>query len=271
MSRSDPEVFASYLLSLPQKVQSLREQAAAFTAEADSLEATLEHLDRSRLDTLNLTGNSKLDAALRLSMETGGGRYWLAAFPDILQKLERMEKEIADWEEGGFILADLTSQQSDPACLQFVILEVPANPTLRIVPTPGYFQDIPVSVRIRARLLVAWNSNTWVTGMEHCTNLSSGKYGVTGDGLKIEMVDVEHRADSPITTTFDLTRLLHPNWGTRNVDLAGIVLGEQAIKEHIEKWRAFVNKCVRPSEIKYYMKFLDEFLASVQGLNQVAA
>lgn len=275
MSRSNPVVFANYLQSLPQKVRALREQAAALTAEADSAEAMLENLDRVRLDSLKLTGNPKLDAALRLSMESGGygGKYWLAAFPIILEKIERMEKEIADWKEGGLMLADLTSQSSCPLCLDLVVLEVPAKPTLQIVPARGYFHDIPVSVRVPARLLMAWNSNTWVIGMEHCTDMSSAQYEVTNDGFKLGMVDAEHRVGSPIATTFDLTQLLHPNWGTQNVRRAGIVLGEQAIAEHIEKWRAFVNQgyCMGPSAIKSYLKFLDEFLGAIQGLYQVAA
>ena len=48
--RSNPEVFASYVLSLPKKVRSLREQAMVLSIEADSAEAMLEHLDRSKLD-----------------------------------------------------------------------------------------------------------------------------------------------------------------------------------------------------------------------------
>ena len=274
MSRNS-EVFANYLLSLPQKVKTLREQAAVLVTEADSAEAMLEHLDCSKLDCLKLTGNPKLDVALRLSMENGGygGKHWLAAFPSILEKLDCMEKEIADWKEGGFMLVDLTSQSSCPICLHLVVLEVQANPTIQIVPTRGYFHDIPISVRIPGRLLMAWDSNTWVMGMEHCTDLSSAQYEVTGDGFKLEMIDAEHHAGSPIATTFDLTQLLHPNWGTRNVRLAGIVLGEQAIAEHIWKWKAFVNKgyCMGPSEINSYLKFLDEFLGTVQGLAQVAA
>ena len=274
MSRNS-EVFADYLLSLPQKVKSLREQAAALVAEADSAEAMLEHLDRSKLDCLKLTGNPKLDAALRLSMESGGygGKYWLAAFPHILEKLDRMEKEIADWKEGGLMLADLTSQSSCPICFHLVILEVSANPILQIMPTRGYFHNIPLSVRIPGRLLMVCNSNTWVMGMEHCTDLSSAEYEVTSDGFKMVMVDAEHRVGSPIANTFDLTQLLHPNWGTRNVRLAGIILGEQAIERHIEKWRAFINKgyCMRPSEAESYLKFLDEFLGAVQGLTRIVA
>src|SRR3989344_5568232 len=179
--RSNPEVFASYVLSLPKKVRSLREQAMVLSIEADSAEAMLEHLDRSKLDCLKLTGNPKLDAALRLSMESGGygGKYWLAAFPHILEKLDRMEKEIADWKEGGLMLADLTSQSSCPICFHLVILEVSANPILQIMPTRGYFHNIPLSVRIPGRLLMVCNSNTWVMGMEHCTDLSSAEYEVT--------------------------------------------------------------------------------------------
>ena len=176
MSRNS-EAFADHLLHLPENVKSLREQAATMAAEADSAEAMLEHIDRSRLDCLKLTGNPKLDAALRLSMESGGygGKYWLAAFPVILEKIERMEKGIADWKEGGLMLADLTSQSSCPLCLHLVVLEVPAKPNLQIVPTRGYFHDIPISVRVPARLLMTWNSNTWVMGMENCTDLSSAE------------------------------------------------------------------------------------------------
>lgn len=264
----DSDVFADYLLSLPQRVKSLRQQAAALVTEADSAEVMLEHLDRSRLDCLKLSGNPKLDAALRLSMESGayGGKHWLTALPLIFKKLNCMEKEIADWKEGGLMLADLTSQSSHPLCLCLVVLEVPASSTLQIVPTCGYFRDIPISVRIPARLLMAWNSNTLVMDIEECIDLSSGGYKVSDSVMRIQMAVMEHCADTPITTTFDLTQLLHPNWGTHNVHLAGITLGEQAIERHIEEWRTFVNKYCHPFEVEPYLKFLDEFLGAVQGL-----
>ncbi|HVY68089.1 MAG TPA: hypothetical protein VHA30_04320 [Patescibacteria group bacterium] len=275
MDRTDPLVFANYLRSLPQKVKTLREQVAVLTAEADSAEAMLENLDRVRLDSLKLTGDPNVDFALRLSMESGsyGGKYWLEKFLVILEKIERMEKEVADWEEGGLMLTDLTSQVSCPLSLQFVVLEVPAKPTLQIVPTCGYFHDIPISVRIPARLLMAWNSNEWVMKMGRFTNITSAQYEVASDGLRLGMIDAEHRAESPITSTFDLTQLLHPNWGTWRVHLAGIVLGEQTITEHIEKWRLFVKQgyCMGPSEIKAYLGFLDEFLGAIRRLYQVVA
>ena len=138
MSKSDSHAFADYILSLPEKAASLREQAARSIAQADQIAALLRHLDRERLGTLKLTGNPNLDAALYLSFAHGfAERDWLTIFPQILEKLERMEKEVAEWEEGGLMLADLTSQNSSPACLSLVVLDVPFRSGLQLAKDPS--------------------------------------------------------------------------------------------------------------------------------------
>ena len=81
----------------------------------------------------------------------------------------------------------------------------------------------------------------------------------------------EHRTNNA-ATTFDLTELFHPNWGTSDVHLSGVFPGEQAIAKHVEDWKAFVNEgyCMGPPVIAFYLKFLDDFSEATRNLAQAS-
>lgn len=183
MKSQRSRLLADYIVSLPQKASSLREQAQKLTAEADQIEAVLSGLDLVKLDNLVLTDNPKVDAALRLSMEYPGE--WLLAFPDILKRLENLESQIAGWKDGGLVFVDLTSQVYNPPCPVWIIAEVKAGLRLQIVAGQGYFHDIHLSIRIIGKILLNMSySNNW----------------------KIR------RINNPTDSIIDLTQMFHPNW-----------------------------------------------------------
>lgn len=262
-------IFADYILSLPEKVSTLQSQAAQLLEEATSMAGFLSALDLAKIDALTLTGNPKLDAALRLSMESGKrGRDWLDVFPRILAKISHFEKQIADWQQGGLMLVDLTAQDRCPICLNFVLMEVPANPAIHISASSGYFHDIPISIRVPGRLIIAWSSTTWITGLDRCISPQPVEFRISHGRRRIE-------SDGQVSqeSTFDLTLLLHPNWGTRNVRLAGISLGISAIKKHIQDWSEFVDEgyCMSTLETKNYQQFLTDFQSAMETLKNVNA
>jgi hypothetical protein len=243
MSETNSATFAEYILSLPQKEATLRQQAAALTKEADSMGTILKNLDRKKLDELALTGNPKLDAALRLSMESGRwGADWLRIFPQILAKIERAERDIAEWKPGGLMIADFTPQNSCPCCLDLAVIEVSAGTNLQITMGDCYFSEIPFTIWIPGRYLITAKSNTTPIGITRHENI-----GLTG---------------------VDLIRLFHPNWGTWRTPLAGIFLGEKAIANHVEGWKEFVSResSMDDATRTQYLKFLDEFHETVRSL-----
>jgi hypothetical protein len=235
--------FANYLLSLPPREAALRKQAAKLLGEADGIVTILQNLDRTKLDSLTLTGSTKLDAALRLSMESGrGGKDWLEKFPQILERLTIAEQEIAAWKAGGLMLADLTPQVDRPLCLEFAVVAVPARPTLQITPVIDSFSIIPFSVWVPGYRLMTASSATAPIGITHHKNDVSG-------GI-------------------DLTKLFHPNWGPWHVPLANIFLGNEAIVEHIEDWKESIAGEYRtdPASRTHYAEFLEKFREAFEAL-----
>lgn len=251
---------ANNILSLLQNERSLREQAEVLNKEVETNGGFIkELLDQVRRNRLGPTGNPKLDAALALSVHTGSSTNvaQIQAIETIYAQLDCLESTIASWKEGGLMLVDLTSQVGSPTCLELAVLQVPPSSTLEITAAPGYFQDISVSVRIPGRLLAAWNSNTLLFISRHI-DLQPKSYKFNRKDFRLDIVNMSLLAE-PVTTSFDVTSLVHPNWGTRNVSLAGIFLGKEAIDSHIDAWRSVESS-------SHYHNFLDEFAAVVSSL-----
>lgn len=238
----------------------------AHRARIAAIEEEVAQLDLSKLRRLELSGDPNVDYAWYLVLKTlYGAKGQITAFPGVLAKIKQIQATINGWESGGIMLVDLTTFSEGGPCLSFVVLEVPPNPVAKSTATSGYFDDIPVSFRVPGRLIMAWQSSTFVWTSKYP---SAEEYELTNDGRRLSLVD-PRLGEENIQTTYDLTELFHPNWGTQSGGFTRIALGDEAIVSSIARWRSEIteNQYIDAKYGQFLVEFLDEFLRAVEKLH----
>lgn len=207
--------FGSYFLGLPAELARLNTEIRERQRIIYGLEALGEALDREALSRGVLTGDPRLDAAICLSIIRNGGN-WIRVSTEVYKSIVEVEKRLKDW-EGGIILYDATSEIS-PYRGELVFGKV-SSPRLLIRFREGT-KELEKAVTIG------------VGNYEHLDYFSAGTPVIgfrDGDGV------------------LDTTSLFDPYWGgdsdlryriegpSSTEGLAGLFLGEQEIKRHINE------------------------------------
>lgn len=254
--KQDLNDFGRYFLGLSDRIAQMRVVIERYREQIGGLVGLGDVLDKDALSRGSLTGDSRLDAAICLSMfsprEKEKRENWIRASVQVYKAIVEVEEKLKGW-KGGLVLYDATPKVS-PCYWGEIILGRVSNPRLIVE-----FRKPGVRELERER------------GRERAVAIGVATYE------HIDYFEAEFGVILPRYTggILDITTLFDPYWGgdtdlrhqtagpSAGEGVAGLFLGDAKIKRHLHNVRQRLSLGTDAREAVGFIDRIEQRFASL--------